>query len=148
MRHQAPPGRACGGRAFAGDVRMTEQVLARSEGRERVLAVAARLLLWAALAFALFMALSPKPPELPDLNDKLQHMLAFGTLTILACAAYPRTELLRIGERLSFLGALIEVVQSIPALHRDCDIMDWIADTSVIAGVILVVAVARSAVRR
>ena len=39
----------------------------------------------------------------------------------------------RIGERLSFLGALIEVLQAIPELHRDCDIRDWIADTAAIA---------------
>ena len=38
----------------------------------------------------------------------------------------------RMGERLSFLGAMIEVTQSIPALHRDCDIMDWVIDTAAI----------------
>ena len=44
----------------------------------------------------------------------------------------------RIAERLSFLGALIEVTQSIPALHRDCDIRDWIADTVAIVVVTVV----------
>ena len=29
-------------------------------------------------------------------------------------------------------GALIEVAQSIPALHRDCDILDWAADTTAV----------------
>jgi hypothetical protein len=38
----------------------------------------------------------------------------------------------RIAERLSFFGALIEVSQSIPSLHRDCDIRDWFADTAAI----------------
>ena len=32
-------------------------------------------------------------------------------------------------ERLSFFGAMIEVAQSIPALHRDCDPLDWVADS-------------------
>lgn len=103
-----------------------------------------RLLLAAATAFATTMAVLPHPPRVPIDGDKYQHMLAFGTLTVLSVLAFPRTPLLRIGERLSFLGAMIEVVQSIPALHRDCDIMDWVADTAIIAGVLLVVAVTRS----
>ena len=72
-------------------------------------------------------------------------LLAFGTLAILAAAAYPAAELLRIGERLSFVGALIEVLQSIPVLHRDCEAMDWVADTVVIVGVLAIVHLARRA---
>ncbi|ONF96387.1 hypothetical protein SPHI_16190 [Sphingomonas jeddahensis] len=102
-----------------------------------------RLLLLLAAGFAVTMAVLPHPPKVPIDGDKYQHMLAFGTLTILAVLAFPRTPLLRIGERLSFLGAMIEVVQSIPALHRDCDIMDWVADTAVIVAVLLVVAISR-----
>lgn len=102
-----------------------------------------RLILLAALVFAVTMALLPHPPKVPIESDKYQHMLAFGTLTILSVLAFPQTPLLRIGERLSFLGAMIEVVQSIPALHRDCDIMDWVADTAVIIGVLVVVAISR-----
>ena len=56
-------------------------------------------------------------------------MLAFATLAALAAVGFPAMPRLRVIERLSFLGAMIEVVQSIPALHRDCDIRDWIADT-------------------
>ncbi len=99
-----------------------------------------QLLFWAALVFAVVMAVLPKPPALPidRFGDKFEHMLAFAVLTALAGIAFPRFPLARIAERLSFLGALIEVVQSIPALHRDCDIRDWIADTVaivVVAGV-------------
>jgi VanZ family protein len=104
-----------------------------------------RLALLAAAIFAVVMALLPHPPPvLGHTNDKFQHMTAFGTLTILYCLAFPRESLLRIGERLSFLGALIEVLQSIPSLHRDCDIMDWIADTAVIVGVLVVVRIVRA----
>jgi VanZ family protein len=111
--------------------------------RARV-AQAAQLLFWLALIFAVVMALLPKPPHVAgNLGDKYQHMLAFGTLTVLACMGYPGAELLRLGEHLSFLGALIEVMQSIPALHRDCDIRDWIADTVVVVGVLLVVRMRR-----
>ena len=88
----------------------------------------------AALVVTLTMAWLPHPPSVP-LNppDKVQHVAAFLTLSLLATAAFPHAKLLRIGERLSFMGALIEVVQNIPALHRDCDIMDWLADTIAVA---------------
>lgn len=108
------------------------------------IAYLARLAFVAALAFALYMAWNPHPPAI-EVNDKSLHMLAFGALTVLACAAYPGAELLRIGERLSFLGALVEVVQAMPSVHRDCDIMDWAADTAVIVGVLVVVALFRRA---
>lgn len=98
----------------------------------------------AATIFALYMALSPHPAlELNEIRDKWQHMAAFGTLTLLSVLAFPQASLWRVGERLSFLGAMIEVVQSIPALHRDCDIMDWVADTAIIIGVLVVVRIGR-----
>jgi len=103
----------------------------------------ARIAFCGALIFAVVMALLPHPPVSLSNNDKYQHMLAFGTLTVLAVAGWPHAELLRIGERLSFLGALIEVMQSIPSLHRDCDIHDWLADTLVIVVVLIVVALWR-----
>ena len=101
----------------------------------------ARSLLLTALGMTLFMALQPHPPKLPidSWGDKFEHSLAFVTLTILSVASFPAAKLFRVGERLSFLGALIEVVQSIPALHRDCDIFDWLTDTAAIATVLLVV---------
>ena len=103
-----------------------------------------RVALFAAIAFAVTMALLPKPPQIvPIANDKAQHMLAFATLALLAALAYPKAQLFRIGERLSFLGAMVEVLQSIPALHRDCDILDWIADTAAICVVLLIVATIR-----
>lgn len=107
----------------------------------------AKLAFWIALAVALVMALMPAPPITVEVGDKWQHMAAFATLTVLACAGWPGADLLRIGERLSFLGAMIELVQSIPRLNRDCDIMDWVADTVMIAGVLIVVALVRSASR-
>lgn len=106
-----------------------------------------RFLLFAALAFAVTMALLPQPPQVPG-GDKVQHMAAFGALTLLSVLAYPLTPLHRIGERLSFLGAMIEVAQSIPALHRDCDIYDWVADTVVIVAVLLIIAIGRRGVSR
>ena len=89
------------------------------------------VLFWLALIGATTLAIMPQPPVLPtdELGDKFNHVLAFATMAALAAVAYRDTPRLRVIERLSFLGAMIEVVQSIPILHRDCDIRDWIADT-------------------
>jgi len=91
---------------------------------------------WLCLAGAVTLALLPHPPHIPAMGDKAQHMLAFGTLAFLGALAFPRFPRVHLAERLSFLGALVEVLQAIPALHRDCDIRDWIADTIAIVAVL------------
>ncbi len=91
------------------------------------------LIFWAAWAFALIMALLPQPPQvMGDANDKIQHIVAFAALSVLAVLAYPGLGLLRIGLFLSFYGAAIEVLQAIPVLHRDSDFWDWVADTGAV----------------
>lgn len=97
-----------------------------------------RILFWAAVTFAFVMATLPHPPQVVE-SDKVQHIAAFVVLTVLAVAAYPQTELLRIAERLTLVGAVIEVVQSIPALHRDCDIKDLLTDCLAIGMVMAIV---------
>jgi hypothetical protein len=85
---------------------------------------------WAALVLTFVMAALPHPPRIPgDPLDKVQHMAAFTVLTALACAAWPAMSRLRLAIILSAFGAWIEVVQAIPALHRDSDWRDWVADT-------------------
>ncbi|HWJ38418.1 MAG TPA: VanZ family protein [Sphingomicrobium sp.] len=84
------------------------------------------------------MATLPHPPEVPgEPNDKIQHILAFATLTLLASFAYPQWRIIRVLVGLSMFGALIEVVQAIPALQRDSDVRDWLADT-IAVGTVLV----------
>ena len=86
------------------------------------------------------MAVVPHPPELPgEPNDKIQHIIAFATLALLGSFAYPRTALIRLLAGLSLFGALIEVVQAIPMLHRDSDLLDWLADTAAVLVVLLIV---------
>jgi VanZ family protein len=86
------------------------------------------------------MAVLPHPPEVPgEPNDKVQHIAAFVTLTLLGSFAYPATALLQLLVRLSLFGAAIEVVQAIPALHRDSDVWDWVADTAAVSVVLLLV---------
>jgi len=91
----------------------------------------ARAIFWAAAAFAFVMAVVPHPPQVPgEPNDKVQHIIAFATLALLGSFAYPATALVQLLLRLSLFGALIELVQAIPALHRDSDVLDWLADTA------------------
>lgn len=93
-----------------------------------------RFAFWAAAAFAFVMAVLPHPPHIPgDPSDKVQHMLAFAVLAGLGATAYREARLLTLGAALSAFGALIEVVQLIPALHRWGDAVDWIADTAAAA---------------
>jgi VanZ family protein len=76
------------------------------------------------------MAVLPHPPRLPGApSDKVQHIIAFLTLGVFAVAAYPRAPLVRAVTWLSAFGAMIEVVQAIPDLHRDSDPLDWLVDT-------------------
>ena len=89
-----------------------------------------RALFWAAALFALVMAVLPHPPRLPGApSDKVLHVAALATLGLLAAPAYRSASVLRLTMALSGFGALIEVLQAIPALHRDSDALDWAADT-------------------
>ena len=98
-----------------------------------------RAIFWIAIVLSFLAAINPQPPQLPGQpNDKVQHIMAFLMLGALAFFAFPRTSPLKRLIGLSAFGALIEFTQMIPALHRDGDIMDWIADTAA-AAVILTV---------
>ena len=104
---------------------------------ERRLAIL-RFAFWAAVVFSFTMAVVPQPPQLPGApSDKVQHIAAFLVLGGLASFAYPRTSPVYLGTGLSLFGAFIEVVQYIPALHRDGDPIDWIADTAAAALVLI-----------
>ena len=97
-----------------------------------------RALFWLLLGFTVVMALLPKPPGvLPGtLGDKFEHIVAFATLAISASLAFPACPPLRMIERLVFLGAAIEVLQSIPVLNRECDAFDWLADSIAVVTVV------------
>ncbi|HEX8532706.1 MAG TPA: hypothetical protein VF662_00900 [Allosphingosinicella sp.] len=99
---------------------------------------------WAAMLFGFVMAILPKPPTLPgEPSDKVQHILAFIVLAALASLAYPRLSPLKIGLGLAVYGALIEFTQMIPALHRDAELLDWIADVAAASIVLILFALVR-----
>ena len=80
--------------------------------------------------------------------DLWRQMLELGSYPVagLARLGFPDTSQWRIIERLSFLGAAIEVFQSSPALNRDCDVWDWAADT--LAAAVMVIVLTRLIARR
>lgn len=96
-----------------------------------------KLAFWAALVFALVMALLPRPPQLPSQpSDKVQHILAFAVLTGLALAAYAHVSWVRIGLGLAAFGGFIELAQMIPALGREGSWLDLAADCGAVAVVL------------
>jgi hypothetical protein len=102
-----------------------------------LLLVLARIAFFAALAFTFYSAVIP-PREALQLVpwDKAEHFIAFYVLTGLAVVAYPKRNLLVLAASLSAFGALIEIVQGLPMVHRDRDFWDWVADTVAIASVL------------
>jgi VanZ family protein len=99
-----------------------------------------RALLSAACVLAFIMACLPKPPGVPfEPSDKIQHIVAFAVLALLARIAFWEARALSIFVSLSLFGALIECVQLVPALGRDADIVDWLADIVAILSVLLIV---------
>ncbi len=88
---------------------------------------------FAAALLTLVMASLPHPPHVPGSPpDKLQHMLAFATLAALGLVAFPRVRPMLLLLGLVGFGALIEAIQAIPALNRDSDIMDLMADAAAV----------------
>ena len=81
------------------------------------------------------------PPLLPW--DKAQHFCAFFALTASAVAAFPRLSLPVITFGLGAAGAGIELVQSLPFVHRDASVLDWAADIMAIGAVLGVILAAR-----
>jgi hypothetical protein len=97
-------------------------------------AVLAKIVFFAALIFTFYSAVIPPQHALKLVPwDKAEHFIAFYALTGLAAAAFPRWHVLLIAVLLSAFGALIEIVQGLPIVHRDKDVWDWVADTLAIA---------------
>ncbi|MEQ1509594.1 MAG: hypothetical protein ABL909_04230 [Sphingopyxis sp.] len=105
----------------------------------RAFAVIAIPLFWFAVGATFYATLSPVPPMPPGApSDKVQHFVAFATLTVLAIAAYPRAKWQVLLPSLIAFGALIECVQAIPALHRSPEWLDLAADSGAVIAVLLV----------
>jgi len=99
-----------------------------------------RALFFVSLLVVGFFTLDPSPPSLglENVNDKLEHFVAFGGLAGLARLGFRKAADLALLEHVSFLGAMIEVIQASPQVQRDCDWKDWVADTAGAATALLV----------
>jgi len=84
---------------------------------------------WGALLFAYVDAVIPGRDAISlSAWDKLNHMIAFFTVTFLARAAYPRIPVFRLFVMMAAFGAFIELSQAVPFIHRDAEWDDWFAD--------------------
>lgn len=101
--------------------------------------VVLRFMLFGTALGAFVLAILPEPPRLAaEAPDKVQHIFAFAALTLLARLAYPKTSLWKLFFSLAGFGALIEIAQAYPPLHRDADLWDLLADIAAIVVVLLV----------
>ena len=85
------------------------------------------LAFWAAIACSYVMAIIPHAPQVVS-SDKAQHMLAFGTIAFFGRLAYGRTSALALFAICTGFGALIELSQALPMIHRDASWGDLLAD--------------------
>lgn len=88
-----------------------------------------------AIVYALAIMPSSQAPDL-GAGDKINHIAAFLTLTLLGRSAYRFEPGWRLGVGLSLFGALIEFTQAIPILNRDASLWDWAADSAAICVVL------------
>ena len=96
-------------------------------------------LFWVAAIFAYVAAILPgKDAPAVWAWDKANHMAAFFVLTLLFALGWRRTSLVRIALILAGFGAMIEISQMIPMLHRDAEFGDWVADVAaIVVGLLL-----------
>lgn len=108
------------------------------------------LAFWFTLAVVLGLALWPGRGGAPRLLgwDKLEHMSAFATLTVLGRFAYPGLGRVWLALGLTGFGIAIELLQLIEILNRSTSIYDVGANTvGIIAGLVAAAAAAWAARR-
>gem|GEM_PF-3564739 len=77
-----------------------------------------------------YLSLVPVVPGEPDVSDKLLHFIAYGGLTGLAAAAWPRLKIIYLFFGVSFVGALLEFGQGVLNIGRMASFADQIANMS------------------
>ena len=85
---------------------------------------------WAAVSIALVVSLLPaQAVEIPNANDKLEHLFGYFMLTIWFCGIYPRRQYPLIALAMILMGGLVEVLQALMNLGRHAEFNDLVADT-------------------
>ncbi|HET9160546.1 MAG TPA: hypothetical protein VFN88_08035 [Caulobacteraceae bacterium] len=90
-----------------------------------------RWVFWALALAVLVATCAPIPePSGPQGSDKYEHFAAFYALALAAAVAYPRSPLWLTALLVSAYGGLIELIQALPFVHRDCNLYDFLADAA------------------
>lgn len=117
-----------------------EATVATGRAQSRWSRLALKALFWIGALVGLLLALVPTPPALlAGIPDKAQHFIGFSTLALLATLAYPRVALPVIGLGLSAFGLVIEILQSLPGIDRDADLMDGVVNALGIVSILILV---------
>ena len=96
--------------------------------RAGALRIAALIALIAYLCLLVYLSLVPTVPSAADVSDKALHFLAYGGLTVLAAAAFPRLHLITLFIAASLIGAFLEIGQGISNMGRMASFEDQIAN--------------------
>lgn len=91
----------------------------------RLTALAALL---AYVSLLVYFSLVPTVPGTAGVSDKLLHFTAYGGLTALTAAAYPRMGLLKLFLAVSAIGIILEIGQGILSIGRMASFADQIAN--------------------
>ena len=85
-------------------------------------------LFWGCALAILVLALLPPAMPMPSTGwDKANHALAFGTLAVLGCLAWPQRRWTVLAALVGY-GVLIELLQALTP-YRDADALDVLADS-------------------
>ena len=82
----------------------------------------------AAVVFTLYAALTPGDNTGLIPWDKAKHFIVFYGLTFLATMALPKSRWWKIAAVLLVFGVAIEILQALPIVGRDADVLDIVAD--------------------
>lgn len=108
-----------------------------------------RSIFWLFLAATAYSTLMPVPPVDPtQSNDKLQHAVAFGLLTLTLAISYPRLRWWQMALIAIAIGGMVEILQGVMGLGRSADWYDWGADIIGAVATAIPIAVFRHLSRR
>lgn len=91
-----------------------------------------RIVYWIVVFVVFVLAVGPITESGPQGSDKIKHFAAFYSLQLGAAVVYPRAPLWRGAVLLIAYGGAIELIQSLPIVHRDCSALDWLTDIAAI----------------
>ncbi|RKF17650.1 hypothetical protein D6851_16080 [Altericroceibacterium spongiae] len=97
-----------------------------------------RILLWLAIALALYLALTPGPIGQAIESGKIRHAIAFMVLPWITMMAYPSLRLRWIVVLYAIFGGVIELVQGAMQAGRHAEWADWFFDLLFIMAAIVI----------